>query len=234
VIATAEGAEGSEGAEDLTLALDASTYHGSVALLRGTNVIAERTVEMRATRGDRLMPAVSEVLGDAGVAPRVLDCIVCGGGPGSFTSLRVAASVAKGIAAGSGVPLFAVPSLALLVAASPHTKVHGFYIAALNAMRGDAFVGMYEIGDAGICEKEPARLVPGEEIDRIAVTLNARVIGPGREIDAHPHARGVARLVAQGGVAKRVSLAEWEPDYGRASEAQVRWEAAHGRALGSD
>jgi tRNA threonylcarbamoyladenosine biosynthesis protein TsaB len=28
-----------------------------------------------------------------------------------------------------------------------------------------------------------------------------------------------------------VDLASWEPDYGRLAEAQVRWEAAHGRPL---
>jgi tRNA threonylcarbamoyladenosine biosynthesis protein TsaB len=28
-----------------------------------------------------------------------------------------------------------------------------------------------------------------------------------------------------------VNLASWEPDYGRLAEAQVRWEAAHGRPL---
>jgi tRNA threonylcarbamoyladenosine biosynthesis protein TsaB len=28
-----------------------------------------------------------------------------------------------------------------------------------------------------------------------------------------------------------VDLASWEPDYGRLAEAQVRWEAEHGRAL---
>jgi tRNA threonylcarbamoyladenosine biosynthesis protein TsaB len=28
-----------------------------------------------------------------------------------------------------------------------------------------------------------------------------------------------------------VDLAGWEPDYGRLAEAQVRWEAVHGRPL---
>ncbi|MDF1506325.1 hypothetical protein, partial [Roseisolibacter sp. H3M3-2] len=31
-----------------------------------------------------------------------------------------------------------------------------------------------------------------------------------------------------------VDLALWEPDYGRKAEAQVRWEAEHGRALPAD
>ena len=41
--------------------------------------------------------------------------IVCGAGPGSFTSLRIAGSIAKGIAGGANRPLYAVPSMALMV-----------------------------------------------------------------------------------------------------------------------
>jgi tRNA threonylcarbamoyladenosine biosynthesis protein TsaB len=40
-------------------------------------------------------------------------------------------------------------------------------------------------------------------------------------------------LIGQG-IAKPVELTTWEPQYGRKAEAQVRWEAAHGRELGVD
>jgi hypothetical protein len=58
-----------------------------------------------------------------------------------------------------------------------------------------------------------------------------RVTGPGQEIDAHPHARGIAPILASILEAGPVNLASWEPDYGRLAEAQVRWEAEHGRPL---
>jgi hypothetical protein len=58
-----------------------------------------------------------------------------------------------------------------------------------------------------------------------------RIIGPGQQIDAHPHARGVAPLLASLIANGPVNLEAWEPDYGRLAEAQVRWEAAHGRRL---
>jgi hypothetical protein len=38
----------------------------------------------------------------------------------------------------------------------------------------------------------------------------------------------LASLVERGGVA---DLASWEPSYGRLAEAQVKWEAEHGRPL---
>jgi hypothetical protein len=56
-------------------------------------------------------------------------------------------------------------------------------------------------------------------------------VGPGREIAARPHARGVAPILHSIIDAGPVNLASWEPDYGRLAEAQVRWETAHGRPL---
>ena len=75
-------------AAGLTLALDASTYAGSVAVLRGRAVLAECTVAMRGEREERLMPAVAEALAEVGASPRDVAEVVCGGGPGSFTNLR--------------------------------------------------------------------------------------------------------------------------------------------------
>src|SRR5688500_19085443 len=104
-----------------TLALEGATYEGSVALLADSTVIAERALSPenggipRVGRGERLMPAVAECLQEAGIKRGEISRIVCGAGPGSFTSLRVAGSVAKGLAAGYGVDLFAVTSLLLTV-----------------------------------------------------------------------------------------------------------------------
>ena len=41
----------------------------------------------------------------------------------------------------------------------------------------------------------------------------------------------MTRLLDMPGAIERVDLDRWEPDYGRLAEAQVKWEAAHGRPL---
>ena len=46
----------------------------------------------------------------------------------------------------------------------------------------------------------------------------------------YPRAANVVRL-GQWLALPPVSLAAWEPDYGRLAEAQVKWERAHGRPL---
>jgi tRNA A37 threonylcarbamoyladenosine modification protein TsaB len=49
----------------ITLALDASTYAGSVCIVAGREVVAAREVQMRDSRSERLMPAVVAVLAEA-------------------------------------------------------------------------------------------------------------------------------------------------------------------------
>ncbi|HEY3288163.1 MAG TPA: tRNA (adenosine(37)-N6)-threonylcarbamoyltransferase complex dimerization subunit type 1 TsaB [Gemmatimonadaceae bacterium] len=215
-------------APGLTLAIDASTYVGTVAVLRDGVVIASREAMMRGEREERLMPAVLAVLGDAGASPRDLARVVCGAGPGSFTSLRIAAGIAKGIAHGANVPLYAVSSLALVVAGAEPVLPTGRYVVALDAMRGERYVQpvtMREDGQVTV-ERAPA-LATLEQLAEFGLT----VVGPLEREPRPPHARGVARLLAACLTDGPVDLEGWEPSYGRLAEAQVRWEAAHGRPL---
>jgi tRNA threonylcarbamoyladenosine biosynthesis protein TsaB len=223
-----------------TIALEAATYRGSVALLRGSDVVSERTLSAedggkpRAGRGEHLMPAVAECLEEAGIrAQDSVGRIVCGAGPGSFTSLRIAGSVAKGLAAGYGVELFAVSSLALTVAGAKPPLPSGEYLSVLDAMRDELFAARIVLSpDPSVTRIGNATIMSREALDEFGVRERGiRVVGPGQEIDGHPHARGVAPLLETIVEAGPVDLASWEPNYGRLAEAQVRWEATHGRPL---
>jgi tRNA threonylcarbamoyladenosine biosynthesis protein TsaB len=213
----------------LTLAIDASTYAASVALVEENKVLREKTVALRDPRQEHLMPAIAACLD--GVPLREVDRIVCGAGPGSFTSLRIAASISKGLAAAAGKPLFAVSSLLLLIAGTQSAPPQGRWLALLDAMRGEAFAQAIEVTSNGISEVSELRVVRESEIAALARAVRARTAGAGRELDAAPHARGVARLAGYPTLETPVDLAAWEPEYGRLAEAQVRWESVHGRPL---
>ena len=217
----------------LTLALDASTYAGDVAVLDGTRLLAERNVAMKDAAHEHLMPAVVEALAEADVPVRRLDRVVCGAGPGSFTSLRIAGGIAKGLASGAGLPLYAVPSLALIVGGA-HVGT-GRYLAALDALRGEFYVGLYHRSASGdLLELEPARLVPADGVVSVAAEYDARIVSPTsfeNGVAATPRARAVGGLVAWLLDRGPVDLGAWEPAYGRLAEAQVKWESAHGRPL---
>ena len=214
------------------LALEAATYEGSVAIVRPGEVLAERTVAMRGSGVERLLPAVEAALSESGVQASELGGVVCGEGPGSFTSLRIAGAIAKGIASAHSLPLHAVSSLLLILAGSRWSGEAGRYLALLGAMRGELFAAGYELSSNGnITEIDAPPLVSEDEVERLAHRLGARRIGVGQELAAAPHARGVSRLMAAEIVGAPVELDGWEPRYGRVAEAQARWEASHGRPL---
>jgi tRNA threonylcarbamoyladenosine biosynthesis protein TsaB len=221
------------GREPVTLALDASTSLGTVAVFRGRALAAEREVQMRGGHEERLMPAVHEALDAAGVAVRELDRVLCGAGPGGFTGLRIAASIAKGICAARGLPLYAISSLLSIVGAARPALPPGQYVAVLDALRGQWFAEDVAVRpDGEIRLESETRLLAADRLREDAERAGAaRVLGPGWEGDLWPHARGFASMLDSIERLGRVDLETWEPDYGRVAEAQARWEAQHGRPL---
>jgi tRNA threonylcarbamoyladenosine biosynthesis protein TsaB len=215
-------------APGLTLALDASTYVGTVAVLRDGVVVATREALMRGEQEERLMPAVLAALAEVRAVPRDVARVICGAGPGSFTSLRIAAGIAKGIAHGAGVPLYAVSSLALVVAGGAPALPPGRYVATLDAMRGERYAqDVVVMPDGSVVADGEQSLATIEQLS----ALDVPVVGPMESAQRSPHARGAAALLAACIAAGPVSLDGWEPSYGRLAEAQVKWEAAHGRPL---
>jgi tRNA threonylcarbamoyladenosine biosynthesis protein TsaB len=174
---------------------------------------------------------VVSVIEQAGSTIADIERIVCGAGPGSFTSLRIAASIAKGIEVGRHLPLYAVSSLALAVAATaPADECR--YLAVLDALRGESYAQLVTVtaGGAVAVERSPI-VVPTPELGVLAERLDARPVGAAQVAAWQPHAKGAWRLFQQVEGAGPVPVSSWEPEYGRQAEAQSRWEAVHGRPL---
>jgi tRNA threonylcarbamoyladenosine biosynthesis protein TsaB len=210
----------------ITLAIDASTYRGTVAVIRDGSIAATAMSAMRGARSEGLMPAVAEALSSAEVKPASIERVICGAGPGSFTSLRIAAGIAKGIALGAGAPLYAVSSLGLTMAAS--VVGPGRYVVTLDALRDEWYAAVYvRLPDGSVVEEQPARLVAKDAIEAFAASVDATIIGPAGS-PAEPHASGCIALADAIEQSGPVDLERWEPAYGRLAEAQVKWEAVHG------
>jgi tRNA threonylcarbamoyladenosine biosynthesis protein TsaB len=206
----------------ISLALDASTYEGTVAVFDGERMLADGVAAMRGRDAERLMPAVEFTLQRAGVSLERIERVACGAGPGSFTSLRIAGSLAKGMALGRGVPLFAVSSLALVVAGN--AKEPGRYLALLDAIRGDYFAAVFTFDGTTVSSEGEPTLIAKSGVGALASKAKARPVGPEFDGAWSPHARGAVRVPTS--FAAPVNLATWEPTYGRLAEAQVKLEAA--------
>ena len=117
----------------LLLALDTGSPQVSVALGRGSQVLAERSVEIDRSSG-RLLEMIAEVLAEAGAKPADLGGVLALQGPGSFTGLRIGLATALGLHQALGVPATAISTLRVLAARAAEP---GTIVAAVDALRGE-------------------------------------------------------------------------------------------------
>ena len=230
----------------MRLAIETATDRASVAL--GTSVVdaVEREIVGARRHAAELLPAIERLLRDAGLELADVTGLVVSDGPGSFTGLRVGATVAKALARARGLPVWAAPSL--LVRASGIARPDDTVLAVANALRGEVYAAAYRFDEAAIHELLPPSVYRPEvllarapRVGHLVGEVPAPVAhlleqGLGRTLVAPPagapHARVLLGLVARPGGAVQIAAVEsWEPAYGRPAEAQARWETAHGRAL---
>jgi len=133
------------------LALDTSTVACSVALRLGSRVF-ERHEEQAREHTRLLMPMIHGVLSDGQVDVRDLDAIVLGNGPGSFIGLRIAASVAQGLAHGAELPMVPVSSLAAVAAQTFAETDANAVIVTQDAHMNEVYLGAYSRGEVDLPE----------------------------------------------------------------------------------
>ena len=125
------------------LAFDTSTDALSVAVQRGTQIWHQEGPG-GAQASTTLIPMVMDLLAQADLACADLDAIVFGRGPGSFTGLRTACSVAQGLAHGASVPVLALDTL--LSVAQVHQPVGEAclrVLCVLDARMGQLYAAAY-------------------------------------------------------------------------------------------
>jgi tRNA threonylcarbamoyladenosine biosynthesis protein TsaB len=228
------------------LALDTATDRASVALGVAGAVPAEENISGARRHAASLLPAIQALFRRAGVSLDDIRGIAVSDGPGSFTGLRVGASVAKALVHARGIPLWTAPSL--MVRAAGVARGNGLVLSVANALRGDVYAAAYrfftdrvetelapavrrpaELVDSGL---EPALIVgeaPAEILAVFESWIGQPVSGPP---EGSPRAARLLDLIGRPGGASPVAAPrDWEPVYGRPAEAQARWEMTHGRPL---
>ncbi len=193
-----------------------------------------------------LVPLVERLLERANITLHDVRGVLLSDGPGSFTGLRVGASVAKALAHARGLEVATAPSL--MVRAAPHAADGATVLAVSNALRGDVYAATYRFAPGRVETVLPASVwkpealaaaapapdvvvgdAPPEAIEVLEGWSGRRVIGPPA---AWPRAALLFDLRwRDGGAAVVADVERWEPEYGRPAEAQARWEQAHGRPL---
>lgn len=173
------------------LAVDAATEACSAALLVD-DALTERFEVIGRGHAGRLLPMADELLREAGLAPRDLDAVAFGRGPGGFTGLRIAAGIAQGLAAGGGRPIVPVSNLAALAAGAARAHGRARILVCMDARMGQVYWAAFD------CSEERPRALTQEQLSdpgAVAPPAGAPMFGAGHGFAAHP---GLAARLAGG------------------------------------
>lgn len=172
------------------LSIETATDACSVALQVGSNLVSEcfEICPMRHTQ--RVLPMVESVLKEGNLILADLDAIAFGAGPGSFTGLRIAASVAQALGFGLQKPI--VPISTLRAVAQSAFQAHGHHrvVAVLDARMAEVYWGAFTLNGDGIMEPVQAEQVTALAAVAPPTSAESWVIVD----DQCPHARWIAVL----------------------------------------
>jgi tRNA threonylcarbamoyladenosine biosynthesis protein TsaB len=154
------------------LAFDTGTEMMSIAVSRtvdGQAQLWQHSASGGAKASTDLIPAILGLLQQAGLRLDALDAICFGSGPGSFTGLRTACSVAQGLAFGANVPVLAVDSLLAVAEEARHqsfgTQASVVITALLDARMDELYGATYGFEAGRWTELASSALVKPEELN---------------------------------------------------------------------
>lgn len=124
------------------LAFDTATSACTVAIGTQESIDAEESVVAPRKHMEKLLPLIDEVLTESSVLIENVEGIAVGVGPGSFTGIRIAVSIAQGLALGLEVPLIGVSTLDVL--AYGCSIKEGLVSPVIDAKRGEVYFAVYK------------------------------------------------------------------------------------------
>jgi tRNA threonylcarbamoyladenosine biosynthesis protein TsaB len=210
----------------LILAVDTTREHGSLALVRGGEVLGEVAIHAPEGFSQILYGELERLFERYGVRTGDVACFAAAAGPGSFTGVRVGLACVKGLAEAAGRPAVAVSNLEALA----RCGTQPVRAAVMDARRGEIYGAVYDAH---------GRIVSPEVVAPLDAWLAALPSGVDefisgddlpvpRLVRAPPALAAVIAVIARdrflGGHAQ--DPAELDANYVRRSDAEVLWKEA--------
>jgi tRNA threonylcarbamoyladenosine biosynthesis protein TsaB len=210
------------------LAIDTSTERATVALAAHGEIMSEEQTQFK-QHAQFLLPMIEQLLKKAHLSFNQLEGIAFGKGPGSFTGIRIACSIAKGLAYAHDLPIYPVGSLVAIANEARFTNkldVDVDILAVMDARMDELYWGcfkdtLYEAEEHVSCPahinidtSKPILLAGvGFEpyISRLPKELQACIV---KQSIIYPNAITMIRLAQEGGI-KPHSAASALPVYVR-------------------
>jgi tRNA threonylcarbamoyladenosine biosynthesis protein TsaB len=203
----------------LILALDTTQEHGSIALVRGAETIAELAIHSPDGFAHAIYGHLEAILRRYAIGLREIDVFAAASGPGSFTGVRVGLASIKGLAEAMGKPAAGISNLRAI--ASFGTAP--LRAPVLDARRGEVYAAIYDA--AGV-------LVQQETVGKFESWLAAlpesgiEILSPDYAAEGVPIVRTpreLAAAVARLAPAEAGDPAALDANYVRRSDAELFW-----------
>lgn len=196
----------------ITLCMDTSTQYLVIALIRDDQIVAKFQEKCWKKQSEELFPRLMDLMKEAGLEPEDIGQVVVSEGPGSYTGVRIAMTVAKVFCAMRNLPIATVGTLQLFAGMEPRARV------VLEARGGRVYTAVYEYGVlSGTVEAKPCEEVKAEILEAETVIGDGSLVG--REDQIPDLAENFLAVKDQWKYAENVHLVK--PEYLKSSESYL-------------
>ena len=162
----------------LILSVETATLSGTVAVLRGDQVLGVIRGDPQVSHSNTLLGDVDKLLTQTQIALPDIDLLAVATGPGSFTGLRIGIATIKALAATLDRPTAGIPTLEAVALAG---GVSQSSVALLPAGRGEVFTQLFSVSSDSSVDAldEPAHIPPAQLFERYGQLGSATWCGEG-------------------------------------------------------
>jgi tRNA threonylcarbamoyl adenosine modification protein YeaZ len=146
------------------LALEFSSPQRSVAVLRDGGVAVTAEAIESGGNGATAFRMIEQVLAETKIEREQIEVIAVGLGPGSYTGIRAAISLAQGWQLARGVKLLGLSSAEVIAAQARVAGILGRVNVVIDAQRNEFYLATYEIFQDGWREIAPLKILSRAEV----------------------------------------------------------------------
>lgn len=122
----------------INLLLDSSNIYLSVGIMKDDSLLDFTSYESWQTQSENMVPEIDKLLKIHGITRNEIDGVVVAIGPGSYTGVRIALTIAKVMALALDIPVYPASSLHILKDDDKPS------ICLINARSGRSYFGVYQ------------------------------------------------------------------------------------------
>ena len=155
--------------EPLNIAIETSGRAGSIAVGRGSTLLGEASFSGFMRHSAELFSVLSELLEEAGDSPIQIENCYITAGPGSFTGLRIAVTVAKMLSFTHGTRIIAADTMDVLaentrISPDPDNASPDCVATILDAKKNLFYAAVFDRVEAGWKKCLPTQIVTAEQL----------------------------------------------------------------------